>query len=118
MARRRRRHKNFDVVEEWDRYFGSEDNLENWQRLCRDVGIDDELPSIRQCKKALETVWVNIHDLLRAIRTDTPVRIFETKDDLIEYTRKKGKYFPREKAKEGGPVKALLKHIGSRWGDW
>ncbi|KAL5320296.1 hypothetical protein ACEPPN_011097 [Leptodophora sp. 'Broadleaf-Isolate-01'] len=38
------------VVAEFARYFGSEDKLENWQRLCRDVGIEDVPGSITKCR--------------------------------------------------------------------
>ncbi|KAG0650621.1 hypothetical protein D0Z07_2210 [Hyphodiscus hymeniophilus] len=60
MARRGRR----DIVAEFERYFGNETNLANWQRLCHDVGIAEQLRSINQCRKALKGVWVNIYDLL------------------------------------------------------
>jgi hypothetical protein len=40
-----------NIVGAFDRYFGSDLKLENWQRLCRDVGIASELPSIRKCKQ-------------------------------------------------------------------
>jgi hypothetical protein len=40
-----------NIVDAFDRYFGNDLKLENWQRLCRDVGIDSELPSIRKCKQ-------------------------------------------------------------------
>src|SRR6266536_5661922 len=35
-----------DIVGEFARYFGEESKLANWQRLCRDVGIKDDLPSV------------------------------------------------------------------------
>jgi hypothetical protein len=41
------------IVAEFDRYFGDVSKLENWQRLCADVGIEDDLPSMNQCKKVL-----------------------------------------------------------------
>ena len=39
-----------NIVAEFDGYFGKESRLANWQRLCRDVGIEDELRSITQCR--------------------------------------------------------------------
>ncbi|KAH8773889.1 hypothetical protein F5882DRAFT_300108 [Hyaloscypha sp. PMI_1271] len=101
-----------NIVDAFDRYFGNDLKLENWQRLCRDVGIDSELPSIRKCKQALRPVWVNIHDLMHAVNTDsTPPHRFENERELSAYTKKHKRYYPKEQAKGGGPVRALLAHI-------
>lgn len=36
---------------EYDRLIGNgTTSLETWQHLCRKIGLDDSLPSIRQCK--------------------------------------------------------------------
>ena len=40
-----------NIVVEFERYFGSANDLGNWQRLCHDVGIEGELSSIRKCKE-------------------------------------------------------------------
>jgi hypothetical protein len=40
-----------NIAAEFNNYFGSEYNLANWQRLCRDLGVQ-EGSSITQCKKA------------------------------------------------------------------
>jgi hypothetical protein len=40
-----------NIAREFERYFGSDTKLENWVRLCRDVGIEGELPSITKCKQ-------------------------------------------------------------------
>jgi len=39
-----------NIVKEFDAYFGA-NNLENWKKLCRDVGVDswEQLSNIRQC---------------------------------------------------------------------
>ncbi|KAE9381960.1 hypothetical protein N431DRAFT_476696 [Stipitochalara longipes BDJ] len=101
-----------NIISEFDRYFGNDTKLENWQRLCGDVGVDGELLSIRKCKQALIPVWVNIHDLIHAVRHNrTPPRRFQTQRELSQYTKKNRRYYPREKAKEGGPIRALLAHI-------
>jgi hypothetical protein len=119
-----------NIAREFERYFGSDTKLENWVRLCRDVGIEGELPSISKCKQvtaappslprnfanifeqALKRVWVNIHDLIHAVRNDcTPPRRFPNQHALAVYTRDHNKYYPKKKAKEGGPVRALLAHI-------
>jgi hypothetical protein len=57
----------------------------------------------------LEKVWVNIWDLLDAVKNDTlPPTKFREKQALIKYTRNNNKVFPLKKAKEGGPVRQLL----------
>lgn len=39
------------IVQEFDAYFGA-GSLDDWQRLCRDVGLDGDYSSITQCRKA------------------------------------------------------------------
>ncbi|KAK0108620.1 hypothetical protein ONS95_003415 [Cadophora gregata] len=99
------------VVTEFDRYFGSEVKLENWQRLCHDVGITDVPQSLKKCKLALRRVWVNIHDLIIAVRQNKIPHRFQSQHELSAYTLRTRKFFPKEKAKEGGPVRQLLAHI-------
>jgi len=40
-----------DIVGEFSRYFGEKTKLANWQRLCRDVGIEDGLQSVTKCRE-------------------------------------------------------------------
>jgi hypothetical protein len=39
-----------NIADEFDRYFGNASKLENWQRLCKDVGVQGDLPSVKQCR--------------------------------------------------------------------
>lgn len=39
-----------DIAAEFAEYFGRENDLANWQRFCRDLGIEVQLHSVRQCK--------------------------------------------------------------------
>ncbi|KAG4431825.1 hypothetical protein IFR05_012687 [Cadophora sp. M221] len=100
-----------NVVAEFARYFGSENKLENWQRLCRDVGNEEVPESITKCKLALRKVWVNIFDFIEAVRQNKIPRRFPTEEALREYTISTDKIYPKKKAKKGGPVRALLAHI-------
>ncbi|KAI9048265.1 hypothetical protein LZ554_008060 [Drepanopeziza brunnea f. sp. 'monogermtubi'] len=103
-----------DIVDQFSRYFGNESKVANWVRLCRDVGIQEDLKSIRQCKLALRKVWVNIYDLIDAVDAEkTPPKLFKSERALSNYTMNTGKIYPKRKAKEGGPVRALLAHIFS-----
>ncbi|KAF4631442.1 hypothetical protein G7Y89_g6692 [Cudoniella acicularis] len=108
MARKKIRR---DVVEEFDRYFGNASNLANWQRLCWDVGIEEDLNSVRKCRQALSKVFVNIWDLLDAVKADTTPTLFPNRRELANYTMRTRRVYPKEKAKEEGPVRALLIHI-------
>jgi hypothetical protein len=40
-----------NIAAEFARYFGNTDKLANWQRLCQDLGIEEELPSITKCRQ-------------------------------------------------------------------
>ncbi|KAB8303264.1 hypothetical protein EYC80_004706 [Monilinia laxa] len=104
--------KKKDVVGLWQGYFGNETELENWQRLCVDVGMEEVPTSITQCRKALGKVWVNIFDFLDAKAEGKPVKRYKSERKLATYTMNSGKIYPKEKAKQGGPVRALLAHSG------
>ncbi|KAL2165125.1 hypothetical protein VTH06DRAFT_421 [Thermothelomyces fergusii] len=106
-----------NIVQEFEAYFGA-GTLQDWQRLCRDVGLGGDLPSITQCRKAspadeqaLKKVNINIHDLLDAVKQGTQPQQFPSVRKLAEYTRRTGRIFPKGKAKQMGPVRALMRHI-------
>lgn len=129
-----------NIVQEFADYFGSESKLANWQRLCYDLDIFDDVGSITKCKnvrnspfpsnyplktllackrhfanhfpcQALKRVHVNIHDLIDAKRNGTAVRQFKNHKQLIEYTQNNHRFYPKKKAKEGGPVRLLLRQF-------
>ncbi|CCC06009.1 hypothetical protein SMACR_00225 [Sordaria macrospora] len=98
------------IVGDFSRYFG-EDTLENWQRLCRDIGINKDLPNIKTCKKILRGVHVNIFDLLEAVQKGTQPKRFRNADQLAEYSVANRKIYPRRyvKKESAGPVRVLLR---------
>ncbi|TGO42549.1 hypothetical protein BHYA_0007g00490 [Botrytis hyacinthi] len=102
------------VVGLWADYFGNETELANWQRLCVDVGLEEIPTSITKCRKALGKVWVNIYDFLDAKAEGIPVKRYQSERKLAKYTLESGKIYPKSKAKEGGPARALLAHIFGR----
>lgn len=58
------------IVKRFDKYFGS-GTLEDWQRLCRDVGLEGSYGSITQCRKVyidtyLPTYRLNYYTYLLA----------------------------------------------------
>ncbi|KAJ4401371.1 hypothetical protein N0V85_005544 [Neurospora sp. IMI 360204] len=99
-----------DVVVRWKNYFGAGD-LEDWQRLCQDLGLDDDFSSKRKCRTALKSINVNIWDFLDAVEVGTIPQMFLTKKELVKYTWETGRIFPRDEAKDMGPVAALLKML-------
>lgn len=120
--------KNRNIAAEFTRYFGSASKLQNWQRLCQDIGIVGDLSSMKKCKqvrvpmqssgfyltmisKALQGVWVNIYDFIDAQRLGKQPKRFQSQAALSRYTIKTGRIYPKQKAKEGGPVRELLAHI-------
>jgi hypothetical protein len=42
-----------DIASEFNAYFGNATNLQNWQRLCHDIGLEDDLPSITSCRQVI-----------------------------------------------------------------
>ena len=62
--------------------------------------------------QALSTkVHVNLIDLMDSRRQGTEVRVFNSYQQLVKYTRSSKKYFPRDEAKEEGLVRILLRRI-------
>jgi hypothetical protein len=50
--------------------------------------------------------------LIYAVNTEsTPPHRFGNERELSAYTKKNKRYYPKEKAKECAPVRALLAHI-------
>ncbi|KAL0474909.1 hypothetical protein QR685DRAFT_511164 [Neurospora intermedia] len=112
MGKKKNRNKNNPIVGEFARYFG-DNTLENWQRLCRDIGIHKELPSITKCREVLRSVHVNIYDLLDAVREGTTPQRFGNPRQLAQYSVANKKIYPRHMAEKDkvGPVRVLLRGL-------
>ncbi|KAI7280443.1 hypothetical protein KC345_g4758 [Hortaea werneckii] len=93
-------------------YGADETKLQGWQRLCQDVGIAPE-DSITQCKKALKTTYVNIHDLVAAKSQGKTPHRFPTRKALRDYIVATKKCFSKEVAKQNGFLRVLLIEV---WG--
>ncbi|KAK6078091.1 hypothetical protein SCUP515_04521 [Seiridium cupressi] len=112
------------IVQQWNAYFGPGD-LEDWQRLMRDLGFQKEFQSKRSCRKlstqliyhckALKKVWINIVDFLAAIGHGNAVYRFNSQHELSHYTLNTGKIYPRRWVTEGSPLRALFAHIRDPW---
>ncbi|RDW76552.1 uncharacterized protein DSM5745_06544 [Aspergillus mulundensis] len=112
-SRRRKHHSEWiDFAEaEFDRCFGAETKLESYQNLCQ-ILIPDEPapPSITQCRKALKRVYVNLIDLIDAVRMGTEVPRFRNIKALRANIKETERVFPRMAAKKG-VLKELLREI-------
>ena len=59
----------------------------------------------------IEGAHVNICDLLDYHRSGNPVPLFNTEAELVYYTRRSKKIWPRKDIKEGNILKFLLRRI-------
>ncbi|PWY65357.1 hypothetical protein BO94DRAFT_480115 [Aspergillus sclerotioniger CBS 115572] len=97
---------------EYDRVIGKHlTGLDDWRRLCEELDLPGPFPSIRQCKKALSKVYVNIVDVLECRQLHRKPRKFHTLDALIAYTRNSGKFFGRAQAKQDQLLRTLLRKL-------
>ncbi|KZL84020.1 hypothetical protein CI238_05009 [Colletotrichum incanum] len=95
---------------QWDEYSGKRE-LGDWQRLCRDLGLPDDLPSKTQCRKALDKVHVNIKQFLDAMNVGGEVKFFKSVRQLAQYTRKKGLWMPKKNLPKGDPLCKLRRKV-------
>ncbi|KAK2062266.1 hypothetical protein LY76DRAFT_306489 [Colletotrichum caudatum] len=100
-----------DYLAEWEQYLGKRE-LADWQRLCRDLGLPDNLPSKTQCRKALEKVHVNIIQFLRAKSEGGPVLFFKNVRKLAQYTRETHQRMRINEIPKQDPRRMLLREIG------
>ncbi|KAF8336078.1 hypothetical protein F5887DRAFT_1250067, partial [Amanita rubescens] len=94
-------------------YYGSDvHDINAWQALCIELGVDPVPDTIAQCKKIMKSTHVNLVDFID-IRS-TPggqIRKFNTREELKRYTNKRKKYYPLDAAKESGVLASLLRQI-------
>lgn len=80
-------------------------SLEHYQGVCRDLEINPIPDSVDECKKQLKEVFVNIVDLMQyrmdrqSGRTAQRPRMFDTLEELSEYSNTHRKYYNKEEAK-------------------
>ncbi|GME40997.1 hypothetical protein GTA08_BOTSDO10577 [Neofusicoccum parvum] len=101
------------LAEDFARFFGHEgDKLENWQRLCRIVGLNVGT-SITQCRKTLgaRDVMINLVNLVGYMRGDAELIEFGSRAEFVRYTRVKRNMFSRDAAKDNGFLRALLREL-------
>ncbi|RMZ72867.1 transcription factor Zn C2H2 [Pyrenophora seminiperda CCB06] len=99
-------------IEEFGNAYGTDTTkLENWQNLCREVRIDEPMPSITQCKKALNAsdVLVNLENLINH-RNMPGVEVIRFNDweEFMAYTVP-DRIFAKKMAKKEGFIPLLGK---------
>ncbi|KAL4248524.1 hypothetical protein ABKN59_007824 [Abortiporus biennis] len=100
------------LVVQFNQFYGTDvSKLSSWQLLCRYIGLYPIPGNIDGCKALIQNTHVNIVDLVDAGRIYGEVTIFDTVEELREYSLKTGKIFPRENAKAGGVLRYLLRKI-------
>ncbi|KAJ7679434.1 hypothetical protein DFH06DRAFT_511301 [Mycena polygramma] len=92
--------------------FGEDVNdLGNWQSLCRVLEIDPVPQNLYACRAAVREIHVNLVDLVDWGGTGAPITKFDSLQELAEYTHLTRKFFPQDRAEEGGLLKYLLRHV-------
>lgn len=91
-----------------------EDMKEVSQAVQSAMGDHESRTQTNTLQAVLDT-HVNLSDLLDSVRTGSPVRIFATHAELVNYTRSQGRYFPKEDAYAGGLLKYLLREINNTY---
>ncbi|TBU32105.1 hypothetical protein BD311DRAFT_775651 [Dichomitus squalens] len=86
-----------------------------WQNLCRALGVDPVPNSMHECRKVIESVHVNICDLVEAPILGTP-RDFGSEEALAIYSKSTDKIFPRDNVHAGSLLRYLLRHISRHRG--
>lgn len=96
-------------AQEFEHHYGhASDKLAGWQALCADLYVSPTPSSIKQCKKALSRISVNLVDLVDSHRTGEKVKLFPSKNALRNYSINHNKIFSKRQAKADGYVCALL----------
>ncbi|KAF2799198.1 hypothetical protein K505DRAFT_346036 [Melanomma pulvis-pyrius CBS 109.77] len=85
------------------------DDIDSWHKLCVALDIDPLPEGLKECQRAVQKVHVNIVDLVDT--RGEQVEIFDSLEDLQDYTIETGKFFPKQSAYAGGVLKALLREI-------
>ncbi|KAL2685484.1 hypothetical protein Neosp_006582 [[Neocosmospora] mangrovei] len=98
------------LAAQWNTYI-QKGTLEDFRRLCADLGISGDLGSKTKCRKEIKSVNVNIKQFLQSKNKPEDVKFFENRHALIQFTRRTGWFFPRRNIPKGDPLAALLKEM-------
>ncbi|EUC59456.1 autophagic vacuole formation-like protein, putative [Rhizoctonia solani AG-3 Rhs1AP] len=100
------------MVHEFNAIYGTDhESLAAWQSLCRVLNLTNVPDKLEACRRLVQSMHVNIVDLVDTPATQAPVTHFPSEAALSTYTIKSGKYFPKESAYAGGLLRYLLRNI-------
>ncbi|EXF82683.1 hypothetical protein CFIO01_11038 [Colletotrichum fioriniae PJ7] len=99
-----------NLVARWEEYFGKRE-LADWQRLCGDLGLDADLPTKTQCRKALKTVHVSIKQFLSVENRPSEVEFFKNPSQLGRYCRKNRMFMSSKELPKGDPLRSLRRKM-------
>ncbi|KAJ1309447.1 hypothetical protein OPQ81_006223 [Rhizoctonia solani] len=100
------------LVLQFNLTYGTDQNdLASWQNLCRAMRVINIPDNLAACKKLVESIYVNLIDLVDMPNTGVPVKLFKRERDLSKYTLETEKIFPKEDAYAGGLLRHLLRNI-------
>ncbi|KAJ4271843.1 hypothetical protein NW762_000551 [Fusarium torreyae] len=102
--------KHASLLAQWNDYF-QQGTLQDFQRLCADLGLPDHLPSKTKCREALKVINVNIKQFLQCANKPAGVKFLKNRKALVRYTKKNGAFFPRRTLPKGSPLRTLLKQM-------
>ncbi|KXH45446.1 hypothetical protein CNYM01_00835 [Colletotrichum nymphaeae SA-01] len=99
-----------NLVARWQEYFGKRE-LADWQRLCGDLGLEADLPTKTQCRKALKTVHVSIKQFLIVENRPGEVEFFKNPSQLGRYCRKNRMFMSSNELPKGDPLRSLRRKM-------
>ncbi|KAM0216714.1 hypothetical protein ACHAPA_006250 [Fusarium lateritium] len=102
--------KSVSLLQQWNDYF-QKGTLQDFQRLCADLGLDSDLPSKTKCREALKSVNVNIKQFLGCDSKPDGVMLFKSRKALTKWTFDNHAVFPKRKLPQGSPLRTLLKEM-------
>ncbi|KAF4988066.1 hypothetical protein FGRMN_9986 [Fusarium graminum] len=98
------------LLQQWNDYF-QKGTLQDFQRLCADLGLPNNLPSKTKCRQELKSINVNIKQFLGCDSKPEGVKLFKSRKALIRWTVRNKAYFPKRQLPQGSPLRTLLKQM-------
>ncbi|KEP50472.1 hypothetical protein V565_079550 [Rhizoctonia solani 123E] len=100
------------LTKDFNDFYGTDENdLASWQKLCTVLNLGNIPNELESCRKLVKAKYVNIVDLVETPYSGEPVEHFKSEAELSAYTKRTGKYFPRDNANAGNLLQYLLRRI-------
>ncbi|KAF8879697.1 hypothetical protein BD779DRAFT_1122640 [Infundibulicybe gibba] len=102
------------LTREFNSLYGQDiGDINSWRRLCHVIDIQPIPETLFVCREAVRATHVNLVDLVELPRRDAGEKVqkYSSVQELSDYTKNTGKYFPKENAHAGGVLKFLLRQI-------